>query len=641
VILDSCFSGAFAEGLLMKDDGSVNIREQLGGEGRAILTSSSSTQYSFEQDNSDLSIYTRYLIEGISTGAADQDEDGIISIDELHEYASAKVREFQPTMKPEIYAIREGFKIRLTKVALGDPRQKYRKEVARYVKRGEISFVGRQTLDVLKVRLGLSEAEAALIEEEILAVPRQQFSEKLQQYEQAFTRVLENEVTSSPEELNTLRLDLQQMLGLRNEDTISIEKQVNLKVSAYKQHLQQYKQILTEALQQQYPLSPATREQMQQIQQDWQLKNQDVATIESRVTAEIEQYRQKLQQYEQIFIQATQQHYPLNPQQQQQLQQQQQSLSLKDEDIAVIESRITAQLEEHHQKLQQYQQVVTQVIQNEYPFGEAIRGELERFELMLGLGDEEVAAIEERVIQQRERNQLPPSANLHRQIPQQPVPPPQPVIVKTTSSTINLKNKWLIGITASITLILALPIAIFFYQSSQITSKPLSTTPAPYPAVPSLNQSGEVDYKQLETLLADGKWPQADQETTNIMLKLAQREQDNWLDAESVNNFPCDGFRKLDRLWVKYSNGRFGFTVQKRIWDSLTGTSKTEQFGQRVGWYNKNQGKWLTIAEIQSPTTKTDFPLGHFPTVKCHLHIEMPEEQRILDRMQRIQTCKL
>jgi uncharacterized caspase-like protein len=49
VILDCCFSGAFAEGWSAKDDGSVNIQAQLGGEGRAVLTSSTSTQYSFEQ----------------------------------------------------------------------------------------------------------------------------------------------------------------------------------------------------------------------------------------------------------------------------------------------------------------------------------------------------------------------------------------------------------------------------------------------------------------------------------------------------------------------------------------------------------------------------------------------------------------
>ena len=67
VILDSCFSGAFATGMSAKDDGTVNIREQLGGEGRAVLTSSSSTQYSFEQAGEELSLYTRFLTEGIKS----------------------------------------------------------------------------------------------------------------------------------------------------------------------------------------------------------------------------------------------------------------------------------------------------------------------------------------------------------------------------------------------------------------------------------------------------------------------------------------------------------------------------------------------------------------------------------------------
>ncbi len=92
VILDCCFSGAFAEGLLAKDDGFIDIKTQLGGEGRAVLTSSTSTQYSFEQQGTDLSIYTRYIIEGLENGEADLNNDGMISVDELHEYAKEKVR---------------------------------------------------------------------------------------------------------------------------------------------------------------------------------------------------------------------------------------------------------------------------------------------------------------------------------------------------------------------------------------------------------------------------------------------------------------------------------------------------------------------------------------------------------------------
>ncbi len=135
IILDCCFSGAIASGMTLKDDGSVNVQEQLGGKGRAILTSSTSTQYSFEQQGSSLSVYTRYLVEGIKTGAADTDGDGYISIDELHEYAKNKVQEVSPAMTPEFYPVKEGHKIILAKSRLDDPKLIYRQELERLAQR--------------------------------------------------------------------------------------------------------------------------------------------------------------------------------------------------------------------------------------------------------------------------------------------------------------------------------------------------------------------------------------------------------------------------------------------------------------------------------------------------------------------------
>ena len=115
IILDCCFSGAFDPSLQSKDDGSVDLQTQLGAEGRVVLTSSSSTQYSFsptEQQGSDLSIYTRYLVEGIETGAGDINSDGFVSMLELHEYAAGKVRETAPKMTPKIIVLKDkGFEI--------------------------------------------------------------------------------------------------------------------------------------------------------------------------------------------------------------------------------------------------------------------------------------------------------------------------------------------------------------------------------------------------------------------------------------------------------------------------------------------------------------------------------------------------
>ena len=61
LILDCCFAGAFGD-LLVRDDGSIDITTALSAEGRVVLTSSSSTQYSFEQQDNHLSIYTKQTI---------------------------------------------------------------------------------------------------------------------------------------------------------------------------------------------------------------------------------------------------------------------------------------------------------------------------------------------------------------------------------------------------------------------------------------------------------------------------------------------------------------------------------------------------------------------------------------------------
>ncbi|WGV26561.1 caspase, EACC1-associated type [Halotia branconii] len=223
VILDCCFSGAFAEGMAAKDDGFVDVKNQLGGEGRAVLTSSTSTQFSFEQQGADTSTYTSYIIEGLETGAADRDEDGWISVDELHEYAAKKVQESTPAMKPEIYPVKGGFKIKLAQAPSNDPRLTYIREVDYWVEggNGEISIAGRAALDALQETLKLSPEDAAGIETQVLA-PIENKKIKLQRYELAFRNEIEQGFPLSDQASADLKR-LQQLLGLRNEDIALIE----------------------------------------------------------------------------------------------------------------------------------------------------------------------------------------------------------------------------------------------------------------------------------------------------------------------------------------------------------------------------------------------------------------------------------
>ncbi len=77
-----------------------------GGRGRAVITASSSTEYAFEGDRlvaehgPRSSVFTAALVEGLTTGEADLDEDGWISLSELYEYIFDRVRERNPHQTP-------------------------------------------------------------------------------------------------------------------------------------------------------------------------------------------------------------------------------------------------------------------------------------------------------------------------------------------------------------------------------------------------------------------------------------------------------------------------------------------------------------------------------------------------------------
>ena len=230
IILDCCFSGAFDPSLFSKDDGSVDLQGQLGAEGRVVLTSSSSTQYSFEQQGSDLSLYTRYLIEGIETGAGDRNEDGKISVRELHEYATSKVQETAPSMTPKLITLKDlGFDLVLAKAKVTDPKLRYRKAASRYANVGKIRPAGRAVLNTLRQQLGLSIEETNEIENELLH-PYQERLANLQQYRETLLAEAEYEYPLSETAYEDLNI-LQQMFGLRDEDILPIQQEIEARFS--------------------------------------------------------------------------------------------------------------------------------------------------------------------------------------------------------------------------------------------------------------------------------------------------------------------------------------------------------------------------------------------------------------------------
>ena len=133
------------------------------------------------------------------------------------------------------------------------------------------------------------------------------------------------------------------------------------------------------------------------------------------------------------------------------------------------------------------------------------------------------------------------------------------------------------------------------------------------PEVELLSDAGD-NYTHLRDLLASGKWEEADEETRRVTLKVVGRENEGWLNENSITKIPCTDLRTIDKLWVEYSKGRFGFSVQKRIWKDEGGKPGVynlavyEKFGDRVGW--RENDNWKLYNEL---TFSSDSVLGHLP----------------------------
>jgi hypothetical protein len=112
LLLDCCYGGAFSQGVRVRAAGDVNVLDSFsggrlgGGRGRAVITASSAMEYAFEGDqltddhSPRPSMFTSALVEGLSTGDADRDEDGWVSLNELYDYVFDHVREQNPNQMP-------------------------------------------------------------------------------------------------------------------------------------------------------------------------------------------------------------------------------------------------------------------------------------------------------------------------------------------------------------------------------------------------------------------------------------------------------------------------------------------------------------------------------------------------------------
>jgi hypothetical protein len=105
LLLDCCHSGAFAKG--GKGDTTLALGDRLGGRGRVVITASRGTEYSFEGDRvlgeGVASVFTSAVVEGLRTGDADRDRDGLITVADLYDYVYSRVKATEPRQTPALW----------------------------------------------------------------------------------------------------------------------------------------------------------------------------------------------------------------------------------------------------------------------------------------------------------------------------------------------------------------------------------------------------------------------------------------------------------------------------------------------------------------------------------------------------------
>ena len=116
------------------------------------------------------------------------------------------------------------------------------------------------------------------------------------------------------------------------------------------------------------------------------------------------------------------------------------------------------------------------------------------------------------------------------------------------------------------------------------------------------------DYTQLRNLLIAKRWREADLETRRLMLIItgADRRKNRSITQKDIETFPCTDLLSIDRLWLRYSGGKLGFSVVKDLHDCVG--KDYFKLASKVGW--RLGEKWLKYEEL----TFTDKARkGHLP----------------------------
>lgn len=120
-----------------------------------------------------------------------------------------------------------------------------------------------------------------------------------------------------------------------------------------------------------------------------------------------------------------------------------------------------------------------------------------------------------------------------------------------------------------------------------------------------------IDYGAMQLALLNENFEEADRLTSCVLRELAgeQAVKRGYVYFSEVPPMEGLDLATLDRLWIAYSQGRFGFTVQARLLKALDG--RYERLWPRIGW--KLDGTWTRYPG--SFQWSMEAPEGHMPLI--------------------------
>jgi len=125
-----------------------------------------------------------------------------------------------------------------------------------------------------------------------------------------------------------------------------------------------------------------------------------------------------------------------------------------------------------------------------------------------------------------------------------------------------------------------------------------------------------IDYIPLSGLLVSQQFEEADQLTRDLLIKIAGpvASEKGFVYWTQVKKIPSEDLATIERLWLKYSDGKFGYSVQKQIWNKQN--QRFDLFCQKVGWKIEDNG----VSRLRKFFGKSEFiydlekaPRGHLP----------------------------